>query len=76
MVGQQFSGINGTPPSLHSPPCTNILAIMFYSTDIFQKNVFSSKPDHAVYATVGVGFVNVLTTCVSIKLVGTPDTLA
>lgn len=49
---------------------------MFYSTDIFQKNVFSSKPDHAVYATVGVGFVNVLTTCVSIKLVGTPDTLA
>ena len=70
MIGQQFSGINGMHSFRHIVPLT-FLAIMFYSTDIFQKNVFSSNPEYAVYATVGVGFVNVLTTCVSIKLVRT-----
>lgn len=42
---------------------------MFYSTRIFREQVFDQNEENAVYATVGVGAVNVLTTCVSVKLV-------
>uniref|UniRef100_A0A8D0EGB0 Solute carrier family 2 member 2 n=1 Tax=Salvator merianae TaxID=96440 RepID=A0A8D0EGB0_SALMN len=49
-IAQQFSGIN---------------AIMYYSTDIFNK----ARVKEPVYATIGVGFVNTVFTVVAVFLV-------
>ncbi|KAH7726918.1 Protein FGT-1 a [Aphelenchoides avenae] len=57
MMGQQFSGFS---------------AIMFYSTDVFHNSVFRDSHENAVYATVAIGAVNVITTCVSMRLVEHP----
>ncbi|XP_063922746.1 solute carrier family 2, facilitated glucose transporter member 1-like isoform X2 [Zophobas morio] len=52
MLAQQFSGIN---------------AVIFYSTDTFEKA--GLKGDNPKYATIGIGVVNVLMTIVSLYLV-------